>query len=66
MNNWKESTQFNTPKELYDYLLANQHEEELVFSHGDYCLPNVFLECLKIKPDYEKINYYSLLNELYK
>ena len=110
MNNWKESTQFNTPKELYDYLLANQPEEELVFSHGDYCLPNVFfdnetvtgfidlgnagisdkwediascirslelnlksneytnlfLECLKIKPDYKKINYYSLLNELYK
>jgi kanamycin kinase/aminoglycoside 3'-phosphotransferase-3 len=110
MNNWKESTQFNTPKDLYDYLLVNQPEEELVFSHGDYCLPNVFfdnekvtgfidlgnagisdkwediascirsleinlkskeytnvfLECLNIKPDYEKINYYSLLNELYK
>ena len=110
MNNWKESTEFNTPKELYDYLLVNQPEEELVFSHGDYCLPNVlfdnekvtgfidlgnagisdkwediascirslelnlksneytnlFLECLKIKPDYKKINYYSLLNELYK
>lgn len=110
MDNWKENTQFNTPIELYDYLLANQPEEELVFSHGDYCLPNVlfkndnvtgfidlgnagisdkwediascirslelnlkskeytnsFLECLNIKPDYEKINYYSLLNELYK
>ena len=110
MNDWKESTQFNTHKELYDYLLANQPEEELVFSHGDYCLPNVifndenvmgfidlgnggiadkwediascirslefnlkskeytnlFFECLNIKPDYEKINYYSLINELYK
>lgn len=110
MSKWKESTQFNTPKELYEYLVANQPEEELVFSHGDYCLPNVFfdnekvtgfidlgnagiadkwedisscirsleinlkskeytnifLECINIKPDYEKINYYSLLNELYK
>jgi kanamycin kinase/aminoglycoside 3'-phosphotransferase-3 len=110
MSNWKESTEFNTPKELYDYLLENQPKEELIFSHGDYCLPNaffdngnitgfidlgnagiadkwediascirslelnlkskdytnMFLECLNIKPDYEKISYYSLLNELYK
>lgn len=109
MSNWKETTQFNSPKELYDYLVENQPEEELVFSHGDYCLPNVFFdnekvtgfidlghtgiaskweditscirsleynlqskeytnlffEQLNIKPDYEKINYYSLLNELF-
>lgn len=111
MNEWKDSTKvkFNSPKELYDYLVANKPEEELVFSHGDYCLPNVFFnnekvsgfidlgcagisdkwldialgirsleynlqskeytnllfECLNIEPNYEKINYYLLLNELF-
>ncbi len=28
---------------LYDYLTAHIPQEALVFSHGDYCLPNVFL-----------------------
>ncbi len=28
---------------LYAYLSENRPEEALVFSHGDYCLPNVFL-----------------------
>jgi aminoglycoside phosphotransferase len=112
MNDWKENTKrlYNSPKALYDYLIANQPEEELVFSHGDYCLPNVFFdngkatgfidlgsagiadkwqdiatcvrslefnlkskeytnlffECLAIKPDYKKIEYYLLLNELFE
>ncbi len=35
---------FSSPKELYKYLLENKPEEELVFSHGDYCLPNIFSE----------------------
>lgn len=35
---------FQTPKELYDYLESHQPEEELVFVHGDYCLPNVFIK----------------------
>jgi aminoglycoside 3'-phosphotransferase-3 len=42
MSDWEENTLFKTPQELYDYLVENQPEEELVFSHGDYCLPNVF------------------------
>lgn len=33
---------FSDPQDLYEYLDANRPEEELVFSHGDYCLPNVF------------------------
>ncbi len=33
---------FRTPSELFDWLVANQPTEELVFSHGDFCLPNVF------------------------
>ncbi len=109
MKDWEENTSYSSPKELYDYLVANQPKEELVLSHGDYCLPNVFLdnenvigfidlgragiadiwqdialcvrsleynlkskkytdllfECLNIKPDYEKINYYILLDELF-
>ena len=30
---------------LFKHLLANQpQDEELVFTHGDYCLPNIFLD----------------------
>ncbi|MCL2462068.1 MAG: aminoglycoside 3'-phosphotransferase [Defluviitaleaceae bacterium] len=28
--------------DLYGYLESNRPEEDLVFSHGDFCLPNVF------------------------
>lgn len=27
---------------LYDYLCQNRPDEDLVLSHGDYCLPNIF------------------------
>ena len=107
---------FENPQALLAWLIANRPEEELVFSHGDYCLPNVFLqdgkvcgfldlghagvadkyqdialcyrsfihnfdgtygtyygevnpeilfEKLGIKPDWEKIKYYMLLDELF-
>ncbi|MCM1988517.1 APH(3') family aminoglycoside O-phosphotransferase [Oceanirhabdus seepicola] len=109
MSDWEENTPFKSPKELYNYLVENQPDEELVFSHGDYCLPNVFFdnnkvtgfidlgdagiadkwqdialcmrslehnlqnkkyidlffELIDIKPNYEKINYYILLDELF-
>ena len=29
--------------DLYDYLDRNRPNEDLVFSHGDFCLPNVFV-----------------------
>lgn len=32
---------FRDPEELLDWLIANKPEEELVFSHGDLCLPNI-------------------------
>ena len=35
---------FASPKDLFDYLERNIPQEQLVFSHGDLCLPNVFLK----------------------
>ena len=33
---------FRNPSELLQWLYENKPEEELVLSHGDYCLPNIF------------------------
>ncbi|WP_440895207.1 APH(3') family aminoglycoside O-phosphotransferase [Amphibacillus sp. Q70] len=108
---------FKNPEELLQWLKENKPKEELVFSHGDYCLPNIFIkdnkingfidlgragiadkyqdialcyrclkhkldgtftgkidntldpiilfDVLKIKPDWDKINFYILLDELF-
>lgn len=107
---------FSSPADLLHWLETNRPPEEPVLSHGDYCLPNVFLEdgrisgfldlgrcgradkwldiaicwrslrdnlngsygycdpgfdpdCLfrelDITPDWEKIRYYLLLDELF-
>ena len=108
---------FRGPEHLLSWLCDNRPEEEPVLSHGDYCLPNIFLQggkisgfldlgragiadkwqdialCLRslrqnfagkfsgqpqpgfsdellfdalaIKPDWEKIRYYILLDELF-
>lgn len=108
---------FKDPKELFNWLNLNKPEEELVLSHGDFCLPNIFLsgervsgfldlgktgiadkwqdialcyrsllhnfdgrytgksykgftadmlfEKLEIEPNWDKINYYILLDELF-
>lgn len=100
---------FKDPHDLYDYLVSHQPDEELVFTHSDYCLPNVLVKdnqvvgiidfdragiackwadialCvrsiyhnfghhedyikhlfheLKIEPNWDKIRYYILLDEL--
>jgi len=34
---------FSGISELYDYLDQNRPTEDIVFSHGDFCLPNVFI-----------------------
>lgn len=40
---------FKSPKHLLEWLESNRPPFEPVFSHGDYCLPNIFLESGKIK-----------------
>lgn len=108
---------FKDPAHLLDWLTRNRPDEERVFSHGDFCMPNLFFEgialsgvidlgragiadrwqdialcvrslghnfagryggkrydgfdvarlfdCLDIKPDWDKIRYYILLDELF-
>ena len=108
---------FRDPEHLLDWLKQNRPDEDLVLSHGDYCLPNIFADengvcgyidlgragvadryrdiaiCyrslksnlhgsygdhppvefdadelfhkLGIKPNWEKIRYYILLDELF-
>lgn len=108
---------FQDPTALLQWLYENQPEEELVLSHGDYCLPNIFgiedkitgyidlgrtgiadkwcdialcyrslshnytgkynqkqyvgyddlllFKMLNIEPDWKKIRYYILLDELF-
>ena len=33
---------FESPVQLFDWLVKHRPKEELVLSHGDYCLPNIF------------------------
>lgn len=108
---------FENPRELLDWLIQNRPDEDLVLSHGDFCLPNIFFskntvsgfidlgktcaadryqdiaicyrslkhnfdgryggkvysgfnpdmffEKLGIEPDWKKIRYYILLDELF-
>ena len=108
---------FKDPQQLFEWLCDNRPDEDPVLSHGDFCLPNVFInddkfsgfvdigrmgiadryqdialcyrslhhnfsgiysgksypgydekmffEALGIEPDYDKIKYYILLDELF-
>ncbi|MCF9047503.1 phosphotransferase [Acinetobacter nectaris] len=109
---------FNSAEDLLYWLKNNKPDEDLIFSHGDLCLPNIFInqnkingfidlgqsgiadryrdialyyrslkdnlsgvysgkiysnfnlsdffDALDISPDYDKIAYYILLDELYE
>lgn len=39
---------FASPAELFDWLVKNRPAEELVLSHGDFCLPNIFCDGKKL------------------
>lgn len=39
---------FKSPSELFDWLVKCCPTEEKVLSHGDYCLPNVFCDGIKL------------------
>ena len=108
---------FKDPQELLEWLYDNRPKEDFVLSHGDFCLPNIFInddkfsgfvdigrmgvadryqdialcyrslkhnfsgkfggkiydgydenmffDALGIEPDFEKIRYYILLDELF-
>jgi aminoglycoside phosphotransferase len=108
-NDFGEQRQGRTAEDLFRELVATKpKDEDLVFTHGDFCLPNVVLkngrvngfidwgragiadryqdiallarsikynfgaewqpflfETLKIKPDFEKIEFYTLLDEFF-
>ncbi len=44
VEDWEPETPFDTPEALFEYLFENQPEEMPVFTHGDFCLPNVFVK----------------------
>ena len=39
---------FESPEKLLQWLKENKLDEDLVFSHGDYCLPNIIIKDNKI------------------
>jgi aminoglycoside phosphotransferase len=42
ITDWENENEFASPNELLEYLVENKPKnEELVFTHGDYCLPNI-------------------------
>lgn len=43
-DDFEENTGFKSPKELYHWLVENRPTEELCFTHGDFCLPNIFID----------------------
>ncbi|WP_074351544.1 APH(3') family aminoglycoside O-phosphotransferase [Proteiniborus sp. DW1] len=110
MSDWEENNNFRTPEELLNYLKNNKPKAHTpVFTHGDYCLPNIFgkdnkisgfidlgragiadiyqdialcvrslqhnfgtdeytellFKHLDMEADWERINYYILLDELF-
>lgn len=40
--------EFKTPEKMYQYLIDHKPKEELVLSHGDFCLPNIFIDNNKL------------------
>lgn len=43
MEHWEEETEFSSPEALLEWLERNRPDEVLRFSHGDYCMPNIYV-----------------------
>lgn len=43
MDDFEEGNNFDSPMEVYRWLTENRPPEELCFTHGDFCLPNIFI-----------------------
>lgn len=39
---------FQNPEELLQWLKDHKPQEDLVFSHGDFCLPNIFIKAQRV------------------
>ena len=44
MDDFEEGNDFDSPMGLYRWLVENRPPEELCFTHGDFCLPNIFID----------------------
>ncbi len=44
LDDFEESNDFSSPMELYKWLVENRPPEVLCFTHGDFCLPNIFID----------------------
>jgi len=44
MDDFEKSNDFDSPMELYRWLVENRPPEECCFTHGDFCLPNIFID----------------------
>ena len=40
---------FETPEKQLEWLANNMPDDEFVFAHGDYCMPNIMIEGRKVK-----------------
>ncbi len=50
MEDWdREFNHFESPESLLEYLILHQPIEDRVFSHGDYCLPNMIYDGHQLK-----------------
>jgi aminoglycoside 3'-phosphotransferase-3 len=44
MDDFEDGNDFDSPMDLYRWLVENRPPEELCITHGDFCLPNIFID----------------------
>jgi len=48
VDDWDDDTDFESPEALLKFLRETKPADDPVFSHGDYCMPNIFIKDKKI------------------